>query len=171
MQNFKYCCNIKCIYIYWYKLIQVKIEDEIKQPKFKTDYQKMIINIIFTAGWISVRNSEMLKAYKVTTQQYNILRILKGQYPKPATVNLLIDRMLDKMSNASRIVDRLHAKKLVTRTACPEDRRRVDVVITDKGLKLLDKVDDMEAHWEKYFKNLTKKEVRQINELLDKFRN
>ncbi len=77
----------------------------------------------------------MLKPFKITTQQYNVLRILRGQHPNPASINLIIERMLDKMSNASRIVDKLVAKKLADRKVCPEDRRMVDVLITDKGIK------------------------------------
>ncbi len=90
----------------------MKIEDEIKQDKFKSEYQKLAINLIFTGNWINSKNAELLKPYKLTSQQYNLLRILRGQYPKPVTVNLLIERMLDKMSNASRIVDRLVKKIL-----------------------------------------------------------
>lgn len=148
----------------------MKLEEEIKQPKFKNEYQKLIINLIYTAGWVSFRNNDMLKEFKLTNQQYNILRILRGQYPKPATVNLLIDRMLDKMSNASRIVDKLVTKKLVDRTICTEDRRKADVVITKKGLKLLEDIDGLENKWEKHLKKLSSSEAVLLNNLLDKIR-
>lgn len=148
----------------------MKIEDEIKQDKFKSEYQKLAINLIFTGNWINSKNAELLKPYKLTSQQYNLLRILRGQYPKPVTVNLLIERMLDKMSNASRIVDRLVKKNLVLRKSCPEDRRRVDIVITDKGMKLLDKIDLDEDKWEKRFENLTAKEATELNNFLDRLR-
>jgi len=148
----------------------MKIEDEIKQDKFKSEYQKLAINLIFTGNWINSSNAELLKPYKLTSQQYNLLRILRGQYPNPVTVNLLIERMLDKMSNASRIVDRLVKKNLVLRKSCPEDRRRVDIVITDKGMKLLDKIDLDEAKWEKRFENLTAKEATELNNFLDRLR-
>lgn len=148
----------------------MKIEDEIKQDKFKSEYQKLAINLIFTGNWINSNNAELLKPYKLTSQQYNLLRILRGQYPKPVTVNLLIERMLDKMSNASRIVDRLVKKNLVLRKSCPEDRRRVDIVITDKGMKLLDKIDLDEDKWEKRFENLTAKEAIELNNFLDRLR-
>ena len=121
-------------------------------------------------NWINSSNAELLKPYKLTSQQYNLLRILRGQYPNPVTVNLLIERMLDKMSNASRIVDRLVKKNLVLRKSCPEDRRRVDIVITDKGMKLLDKIDLDEAKWEKRFENLTAKEATELNNFLDRLR-
>ena len=148
----------------------MKIEEEIKQYKFKSEYQKLAINLIFTGNWINSNNAELLKPYKLTSQQYNLLRILRGQYPKPVTVNLLIERMLDKMSNASRIVDRLVKKNLVLRKSCPEDRRRVDIVISDKGMKLLDKIDLDEAKWEKRFENLTAKEATELNNFLDRLR-
>ncbi|MBK7159093.1 MAG: MarR family transcriptional regulator [Ignavibacteria bacterium] len=148
----------------------MKIEEEIKQDKFKSEYQKLAINLIFTGNWINSKNAELLKPYKLTSQQYNLLRILRGQYPKPVTVNLLIERMLDKMSNASRIVDRLVKKNLVLRKSCPEDRRRVDIVITVKGMKLLDKIDLDEDKWEKRFENLTAKEATELNNFLDRLR-
>ena len=148
----------------------MKIEDEIKQDKFKSEYQKLAINLIFTGNWINSKNAELLKPYKLTSQQFNLLRILRGQYPKPVTVNLLIERMLDKMSNASRIVDRLVKKNLVSRKSCPEDRRRVDIIITDKGMKLLDKIDMDEGKWEKRFENLAVKEAKELNNFLDRIR-
>ena len=148
----------------------MKIEDEIKQDKFKSEYQKLAINLIFTGNWINSSNAELLNPYKLTSQQYNLLRILRGQYPNPVTVNLLIERMLDKMSNASRIVDRLVKKNLVLRKSCPEDRRRVDIVISDKGMKLLDKIDLDEDKWEKRFENLTAKEATELNNFLDRLR-
>ena len=148
----------------------MKIEDEIKQDKFKSEYQKLAINLIFTGNWINSSNAELLKPYKLTSQQYNLLRILRGQYPNPVTVNLLIERMLDKMSNASRIVDRLVKKNLVLRKSCPEDRRRVDIVITDKGMKILEKIDLDEDKWEKRFVNLTAKEATELNNFLDRLR-
>ena len=148
----------------------MKIEDEIKQDKFKSEYQKLAINLIFTGNWINSSNAELLKPYKLTSQQFNLLRILRGQYPKPVTVNLLIERMLDKMSNASRIVDRLVKKNLVSRKSCPEDRRRVDIIITDKGMKLLDKIDMDEGKWEKRFENLAVKEAKELNNFLDRIR-
>ncbi|HMS64606.1 MAG TPA: MarR family transcriptional regulator [Ignavibacteria bacterium] len=148
----------------------MKIEDEIKQENFKSEYQKLAINLIFTGNWIHSKNAELLKPHKLTSQQFNLLRILRGQFPNPVTVNLLIERMLDKMSNASRIVDRLVKKNLVLRKSCPEDRRRVDIVITDKGLKLLEKIDLDENKWEKRFENLTEIEAKNLNNYLDKLR-
>lgn len=148
----------------------MKIEDEIKQKNFKNEYQKLVINILLTGSWMSFKSYEMLKPFKLTTQQYNILRILRGQYPNPVTVNLLIERMMDKMSNASRIVDRLVAKKLVERKMKAEDRRCVDVIINEKGLKLLKKIEEHEVKFEENLRTLSASEAKNLNTLLDKLR-
>jgi len=148
----------------------MKLEEEIKQKSFKNEYHKLVVNLVYTGNWVGAKNSDQLKQHKLTLQQYNLLRILRGQYPNPATVNLLIERMLDKMSNASRIVDRLLAKKLVERKTCSNDRRCVDVIITQKGLQLLEKIDLLEKDLNNEFKNLSIKEAKELNKLLDKLR-
>lgn len=149
----------------------MELEKEIKQQHFADIYQKMTLNVIFTSGWLENLHATQLKPYGITPQQFNILRILRGQHPKPASVNLLIDRMLDKMSNASRLVEKLRIKEYVSRQACPMDRRQVDVLITEKGLKLLKELDEkFSTESFPYFKNLTEEEAAQISDLLDKFR-
>lgn len=148
----------------------MKIEDEIKQRSFKSAHQKAHINLIYTSGWIQQQQAAMFKPFGVTLPQFNILRILRGQHPKPATISLLIERMLDKTSNASRIVDKLEAKDLVTRKQCPSDRRTVDVLITDKGLALLSEMDALEGGVGTGIKNLSEQEAEQLNTLLDKIR-
>ncbi len=149
----------------------MKIGNEIKQTKFKSEYQKMLINILFTSGWLTSKHACNLKPYGISGQQYNILRILRGQHPKPATVNLLIDRMLDKNSNASRLVEKLRLKKLVERAICADDRRAVNVAITKKGLDLLIELDEHEESFiSKELKKLSENEAEQINLLLDKLR-
>ncbi|RPD45403.1 MarR family transcriptional regulator [Hymenobacter sediminis] len=148
----------------------MKIEDEIKQSAFKDDYQKAYINLVFTAGWLQLRQSAMFKEYGLTLPQFNILRILRGQHPKPATVNMLIERMLDKTSNASRIVDKLEIKELVTRKVCPSNRRAVDIRITDSGLELLQRIDAVMAVQGTGLQNLTAEEAAQLSDLLDKIR-
>jgi DNA-binding MarR family transcriptional regulator len=150
----------------------MRIEDEIKQPTFQDDTQKAFINLVYTAGWLQVRQVAIFKPYNLTLPQYNILRILRGQHPLPATVALLIDRMLDKTSNASRIVDKLEEKKLVTRTICPANRRAVDIRITETGLQLLRSIDeDTNADLANLgFNNLNLTELRQLSDLLDKIR-
>jgi DNA-binding MarR family transcriptional regulator len=148
----------------------MKIEDEIKQSTFKDPFQKAYINIVFTANGLQLGQSTVLKDYGITLPQYNILRILRGQYPKPATVNLLIERMLDKTSNASRIVDKLEAKQLVTRTQCPADRRTVDIVITEKGLNMLEELDKIQEGTKHGVNNLSAEEAETLSNLLDKIR-
>jgi len=148
----------------------MKLEDEIKQSKFRNEYHKLAVNILYTHGWLISHQSKVFTDYDLTPQQYNILRILRGQYPNPATINLLKDRMLDKMSDASRLVDRLKTKGFVEREICSEDRRRVDVKITQKGLLQLKKMDEGAKESEKMFHRLTKSEAETLNNLLDKLR-
>lgn len=148
----------------------MKIEDEIKQKSFKSPYQKAFINVVYTSGWLQQQQTTLFKPFGITLPQYNILRILRGQHPQPATISLLIERMLDKTSNASRIVDKLEAKGLVTRKQCPADRRTVDVLITDKGLSLLKEMESIEGSETSGIRNLTEHEALQLSELLDKVR-
>lgn len=148
----------------------MRIEDEIKQPIFRNEYQKAHINLIYTAGWLQLRQAAAFKPFGLTSPQFNILRILRGQHPLPATVALLIDRMLDKTSNASRIVDRLEEKKLVTRTVCPANRRAVDIRITKAGLDLLGSIEETGILDSKENAPLNEDEMRQLNALLDKMR-
>ncbi len=148
----------------------MKIEEEIKQSAFKNEYQKVQINLIYTSGWVQQAQASLFKPYGVTLPQYNVLRILRGQHPRPATISLLIERMLDKTSNASRIVDKLEKKELVTRKQCLTDRRTVDVLITEKGLTLLAEMDKMESGAGTGITNLSLEEAEQLNALLDKIR-
>jgi DNA-binding MarR family transcriptional regulator len=128
------------------------------------------VNIIFTHGWLIEHQNRLLKEYKVTGAQFNILRILRGQHPNPASVNLLKERMLDKMSDASRLVDRLISKGFVDRKICPDDRRRVEVKITDAGLSLLEKIDEHNNEFDNNLIHLSEHDAKTINDLLDKLR-
>ncbi|WP_375417328.1 MarR family winged helix-turn-helix transcriptional regulator [uncultured Hymenobacter sp.] len=150
----------------------MRLEDEIKQPHFRDDFQKAYINVVYTAGWLAVRQAAMLKPFGLSLPQFNVLRILRGRHPEPATVALLIERMLDKTSNASRIVDRLEEKQLVTRRVCPANRRAVDIRITEAGLRLLRQIDDVQAASPGPIglDQLSPTELRQLNSLLDKIR-
>jgi DNA-binding MarR family transcriptional regulator len=121
----------------------MEIEKEIKQNiKFSSEYHKLSVNILYTASWIGVLHTGKLKPFGLTPQQFNLLRILRGQHPKPATINMLIERMIDKSSNASRLVDRLEEKGFVKRCTSDSDKRSVNVQITEKGLETLKKTDD-----------------------------
>jgi DNA-binding MarR family transcriptional regulator len=148
----------------------MKLEDEITQQKFKSEYQKAAVNLVFTYNWMNSFYADRLKRHDITIQQFNILRILRGQYPKTASIKLLKERMLDKMSDASRIVEKLRVKELVKRDVCPLDRRNVDVLITQKGLNLLKELDSIDTDVKKYFSNLDEKEVKKLNDLLNKLR-
>ncbi|CCH53887.1 transcriptional regulator, MarR family [Fibrisoma limi BUZ 3] len=149
----------------------MSIETDIKQPTFRNPYHRLIVNLMFTSNWVANAQMHLLKPYDLTLQQYNVLRILRGQYPNPVKVSDITERMLDKMSNASRLVDKLVLKKLVQRTECPSDRRAVDVVITSKGLDLLKKLDVVQADYEVELNNkLTDEEALQLSQLLDRLR-
>jgi DNA-binding MarR family transcriptional regulator len=148
----------------------MSIENDIKQSNFKSPYSKVVVNIVYTSNWLISLQTEMFKPFDLTIQQYNVLRILRGQYPKPITVIAIIERMLDKMSNASRLVDKLLIKELLVRQVCPDDRRAVDVVITQKGLDILAELDTLQNKWEEQLHNLTEVEALQLSDLLDKMR-
>jgi DNA-binding MarR family transcriptional regulator len=148
----------------------MKLEAEIKQKRFLNSRQKAIVNLIYTNNWVVYRQAALLKRFGVTIQQYNILRILRGQHPNPANIKLIKERMLDKMSDASRIVEKLRLKELVDRKICPDDRRNVDVLINKKGLELLRDIDDCASESETITQNLSENELVQLNELLDKLR-
>jgi DNA-binding MarR family transcriptional regulator len=148
----------------------MRLEEEIQSTKFEDNYQKAVINITYTHGWLSNVLRGEFEKFNLTAQQFNILRILRGQYPKPATVNLLKERMLDKMSDASRIVDRLVQKGLVSRCTNTSDRRAVDIRISDHGLDILSKI-DIEFKTRDFIKNnLTQEEAGKLSDLLDKLR-
>ncbi|MEL7146817.1 MAG: MarR family transcriptional regulator [Bacteroidota bacterium] len=146
------------------------LEEDIQQTKFKDEYSKAVINLVFTNNWLTERQNKIFKPHGLTVAQFNVLRILRGQHPKAVTVNLIIERMLDRMSNASRIVDKLEKKGLVIRRQCQTDRRAVDVQISDDGLALLSELDQTLENWNENAKNLSEEECKVLNDLLDKFR-
>lgn len=145
------------------------IQDEIKS-NFKNEYLKARVNIHFTHNFLNNQLIDILKPLEITPTQFNVLRILRGQYPKTSSIGLLKDRMLDKNSDISRIVDRMFAKKLVVRKECKLDRRQKDIQITQLGLDYLTKVDVHELELDKRMHLLTIKEIAQLNSLLDKLR-
>lgn len=129
-----------------------------------------MVGLIFVGNWIVSKHQQFFKRFDITMQQFNILRILRGQYPGTANINLLKDRMLDKMSDVSRLVERLRKAELVDRKSCPSDRRAVDVIITQKGLELLEAIDaEIDELQEDITATLSEKEIQQLNKLLDKF--
>lgn len=148
----------------------MSIEKDINQKKFRNEHQKSIINLIYTFNWITEQSKVILERGDVTAQQFNILRILRGAGAPLSTLQIR-QRMLDKMSDTSRIVDRLIVKGLVKKNICKADKRLVDVNITDKGKKLLAKLDKYEPEMDAIAGNLTETEAKSLNKLLDKIRN
>lgn len=149
----------------------MRLEDAIKQKApFKSPWHKMTVNLIFTNNWLAGIQKELFKPYNITTQQYNVLRILRGAYPDPISTSDIRERMLDKMSDVSRIVDRLVKKGFLSRRTCKSDKRLVDVLITDDGLELLKKMDKTQEALDKRFQGLSEEEAEQLNLLLDKLR-
>jgi DNA-binding MarR family transcriptional regulator len=148
----------------------MSIEDEIHQRKFRNDHQKAAINLIYTSNWLNERMKYLFDNYDVTSQQFNILRILRGA-GEPLSTMQIRERMLDKMSDTSRIVDRLVKKELVKKVIRKADRRLVDVTITEKGINLLAELDSKDAEMDALLKNLDESDVKQMNRLLDKIRN
>jgi len=148
----------------------MEIEKEIVSNKFENNHQKAIVNLIYTYGWITNLLKHRLNKHRITLQQYNVLRILRGQSPKPATVNLLKERMLDKMSDASRIVERLVQKNLAQRCTSDIDRRAVDIRISPKGLEILQKLDDEMSSKDILKENISDEEAGVLSGLLDKMR-
>ena len=148
----------------------MRIEEAIKQTKpFRNLYQKAIVNLLYTSNWVEERLREVIKPYDITIQQYNVLRILRGA-GKPLTTSVIRDRLIDKMSDTSRMVDRLCKKGLVDRQQCPNDRRLVDISLTPSGSELLSKVDLKSKEFDLCLCQLTEKEADVLNTLLDKIR-
>ena len=147
----------------------MSIEEDIHQPKFRNEHQKSIVNLIYTYNWMNEKMKLIFDRDNLTAQQFNILRILRGA-GKPISTLQIRKRMLDKMSDTSRIVDRLIVKGLVKKNICPEDKRLVDVLITDKGKKLLEKMDAYEQEMDDIFGKLSTTEAKTLNGLLDKIR-
>ena len=147
----------------------MSIDKDINQAKFRNEKQKVVINIIYTSNWINEKIKAVLDKGGITLQQFNILRILRGA-GKPISTLQIRQRMLDKMSDTSRIVDRLVVKKLVKKIICPADKRMVDVSISAKGIKLLETIDRSADEMDAIASSLTKADATDINNLLDKMR-
>lgn len=147
----------------------MSIEEDINQQHFKNPYQKGLVNIIYTFNWLNERLRAILLRGNITEQQFNILRILRGA-GKPISTLQIRQRMLDKASDTSRIVDRLVLKNLVKKTTCTNDKRLVDVSITSEGLALLENLDQYSQEMESLIGNLTPEEANTLNNLLDKIR-
>ncbi len=145
------------------------IEQDIQQPNFRNEFQKMGINLLFTANWLNEQIGKMLSEEGVTQQQYNILRILRGSATPLSTLKIR-ERMLDKMSDTSRIVDRLIAKELVVKNTCEKDKRLVDITLSPKGMSLVDQLDQYNERIDALLKGINESEAQMMNQILDKIR-
>ena len=146
------------------------LEKDIKQQHFTSENQKLIINLVFTNNWLTEKIRDFLSTEDITLQQFNILRILRGSHPRPLSTLTIRERMLDKMSDTSRIVDRLVLKGLVDKKTCPSDKRLVDISITEEGKKVLATIDQKEKEMMAVITTLNQGEMKMLNGLLDKMR-
>jgi DNA-binding MarR family transcriptional regulator len=148
----------------------MSIDKDINQRKFRNEHQKGVVNIIFTYNWMTEKLKALFEQGDLTMQQFNILRILRGS-DKPLSTLQIRERMLDKMSDTSRIVDRLVIKGLTKKVVCKTDKRLVDVTITEKGKKVLEKLDRYQGELDGILGGITIAEAKTLNKLLDKIRN
>ena len=146
------------------------LEDDIKQDKFDSDYQKATINILYTGSWLYNINASYFKKFGITPEQFNVLRILRGSHPKTMMLSEITQRMIDKSSNCTRLVEKLRQKNFVNREICENNRRQVDISITDKGLQLLKRIDADSPEIIKVVEKLSKTEAKELNRILDKLR-
>jgi DNA-binding MarR family transcriptional regulator len=149
----------------------MKIEDEIKSTVKLPIYRKVILNLLFTQNVIKERFNEIRLPFDLSGEQYNVLRILRGQKGNPVNMCDIQERMIAKSSNTTRLIDKLLLKDLVTRKVCPDNRRKIEVSITEKGLQMLEDLDPKTDELEQLFaSNLNPDELEQLNELLEKLR-
>jgi len=150
----------------------MKIEDEIQQKKFNSEHHKLVLNLMYTHSWLESSTKEILSKYKITSPQFNILRILKGSAPKPLAPQDIKRVMIHKKTDLTRMLDRMLSKNLVERTICPSNRRKMDITITQDGINLLEEINPQlaEATEDKIAKNITKEEALQANIIIDRLR-
>lgn len=146
------------------------LEEDIKQKEFKSEYIKLALNTMYTGNWLHLLQTRKLKKWGLSHQQYNVLRILRGQFPEVASVGTVLGRMLEPSSNITRLVDKLEAKKMVSRCENKENRRMQDLKITNEGLKLLEEIGSELDDLSKMFEYLDIDEVKTANKVLDSLR-
>lgn len=148
----------------------MSLEQDIKQERFADEHEKAVINILFTASWLYNRNASRLRVHDITPEQYNVLRILRGSHPRALMLADVTSRMIDKSSNATRLVEKLRQKGLLRRDICESNRRQVDIVITDEGLALLKQIDQEATVWLESLRVISRDEAKELNRVLDKLR-
>lgn len=149
----------------------MKAEEILKTQKPLPQKKKVVINLVLSSNFASSRVAEALKPFDISVPQFNVLRILRGQQGKPANLSTVQDRMVNQMSNTTRLVDKLLEKKLVERSVCEENRRKIEIFITQDGLELLKVIDPViEKTEEEIARNLSPEEIEHLNDLLEKLR-
>lgn len=146
------------------------IKDAIQQKKFRNVNHQAQVNLIYTSNWLQNQIAKIFKKYGLSSQQYNVLRILNGSHPNSLNLSQIKSRMLDKMSDTSRVVERLRLSGYLTRVPSKEDRRESIITISKKGLKLVEEMKIEEVSMDQISKGLTATEAAQLCKLLDKFR-
>jgi DNA-binding MarR family transcriptional regulator len=146
-----------------------KIEEEIQQKKFKNPHQKAVINLIYTANWLQNKHQGFFKSFGITGQQFNILRVLKGQHPKSVSATEIKSRLLDQNSDVSRLLDRLAAKELIVKKTCLSDKRASDIFITQQGVDLLKTIEKSQKEIDQVLA-ISSDEANRLSDLLDKCR-
>ncbi|VXB89203.1 MarR family transcriptional regulator [Flavobacterium sp. 9AF] len=149
----------------------MKIEEEIKSTVKLSIAKKVILNLTFTKNFIGDKFNEILKPFEISGEQYNVLRILRGQKGKPINMQDIQDRMVTKNSNTTRLIDKLLLKEMVIRNTCPENRRKIEIIITQTGLDVLSELDPLiDAHENSLLNKLSDIELENLNNLLEKIR-
>ncbi len=146
------------------------LEEDVKQAKFTNEHQKVMVNILYTSSWLNNRNTAYFKKFNISPEQFNVLRILRGSHPNPMRLADIAERMIEKNSNCTRLVEKLRQKGLVDRQLCESNRRQVDISITTKGLKTLSDIDEDYDQWLSIQKSITRAEAVELNRILDKLR-
>jgi DNA-binding MarR family transcriptional regulator len=149
----------------------MKIEKAIKQPKFNDVYQKLVVNLLFTSNWLRDAQNSIMKQYDILPQHYNVLRILKGKHPEASSPGDIKEVMIDKGNDVTRLLDKLVHKGLVKRSLCEENRRKMDVYITEKGLQLLNDIESpLQDHLSEIKRRVNTEEAEIMSSFLDKMR-
>lgn len=146
------------------------LEEDVKQAKFTNEHQKVMVNILYTSSWLNNRNAAYFKKFNISPEQFNVLRILRGSHPNPMRLTDIAERMIEKNSNCTRLVEKLRQKELVDRQLCESNRRQVDISITTKGLKTLSDIDEEYDQWLSIQNSISKAEAIELNRILDKLR-
>jgi len=150
--------------------MSTSLKKDVFQHSFRNEYHKGIVNLVYTYGYVYTQLQKHFSEFDLTMQQFNILRILRGVYPHACTNSYIKERMLDKNSDVTRIINRLISNKLVARCSSTVDKRKVEISIQPKGLKLLEKIDLHSNKEDAILQSLTESEVTELNRLLEKIR-